>query len=250
MHLKSPCIALLLLFLPTVAITQDDTRPPIAIGPIDVQPLVEGLRQVENAVRGLTDTPYPVEEADALDRDVRDVAAQEAMAEWARWMFWATMGGVGLGLLSLAAIVVTLLYTRRAALSAEVMAEDARAIGRAQVRAYLHCHKAEYQLGEGYIGVGVHLENTGQSPASAILVTGSVTINEICGLASMPRVHRSLVSMVEQTIFEPIAAQGSGTGEMTFFWSDNFPEEEHHDRRFQKEVFERGNQVWFDLAVS
>lgn len=216
----------------------------------DLKHIVDELSGVKKALEALQVRTDEVAADAERNRDLRDLKAQEEMAKWAKWMFWATFMGLVLGFFSLVAIIFTLRYTRQAAHTGDGMASDARAIGRAQVRAYLHCQSAKYFLKKDTLGAAIELRNAGQSPASEIKVTGTVTVHDVGGLVDRPRVLAWLASNVTEGHCQPIAAQGQGGAEIVFFWEYSFPEDEHFDRQFQRTIFETGNEVWFDLEVS
>lgn len=137
-----------------------------------------------------------------IDREVRDLQAQEDMAFWAKAMFWATAGTVVLTLLALLALIRTLHHTRRAADYAKDMVDEAKNTttaaveslrltekhGRAQLRAYLTLKECSVpdSIPDGFLGVRFLVENSGQTPANirrictvARAVTGKIMKHDI-----------------------------------------------------------------------
>lgn len=77
-------------------------------------------------------------------RELADLRAQQEMAIWAKWMFWATVGSLVLSSFAFAALLVSLRQTRRSI-------EIAQHLGEAQTRAYIvivsaraHLEKANF----------------------------------------------------------------------------------------------------------
>ncbi|ABA79311.2 hypothetical protein GQF56_06480 [Rhodobacter sphaeroides] len=109
--------------------------------------------------------------ADAAEIALRDLAAQEAMAFWAKAMFWAAVGSLGLGLVTLGTVAYTLLYTRRSldiARDTFREAEKATEVARATLmsnRAYLVPGPVECNPGTQGITLIQSWLNTGSTPA-------------------------------------------------------------------------------------
>lgn len=151
------------------------------VQPVDTTP---ALDRIEGAIRDLKAEEDTVAAKAEQDRDQRDLHAQEGMALWAEYMFYATAATVLLTFAALIAIIRTLHHTRRAAdytgdmlieaANATKAAEDGvattRDIGEKQVRAYLHVSSVEFTLGrnQGEVGVSLTIANAGQSPAVAV----------------------------------------------------------------------------------
>lgn len=155
------------------------TQPDVTNSP-DILTAIEGI---ESAIRDLIAEEDQIEAERQRQNESRDLNAQEAMAKWARWMFWATIGTALVTLVGLILIGFTLRYTRKAAehtegmlrqaeratIAAESAVEATRDIGEKQVRAYLHVTNVGFSLGEktGEVGVRLTVANAGQSPAVA-----------------------------------------------------------------------------------
>lgn len=92
-------------------------------------------------------------------RAEHDLAAQQAMAAWAFWMF-ATSA------LTLVVSVVGAIFVWRTFL-------ETRRIGEAQTRAYVDLTRAEIDLSAGRPRVFLYVRNSGQSPAQYFEIAGS-----------------------------------------------------------------------------
>ncbi|MGB5864963.1 MAG: hypothetical protein WBG95_11775 [Sulfitobacter sp.] len=137
------------------------------------------IEGIEAAIRDLIAEEDKIEADRQRNNENRDLYAQEAMANWARWMFWATVGTAVVTLLSLVLIGFTLRYTRKAAehtegmlrqaeratIAAEGAVDATRDIGEKQVRAYLHVKSVEFIVSGDGIGARILIANAGQSPA-------------------------------------------------------------------------------------
>lgn len=138
---------------------------------IDVTPFLKGI---ETAIRDTIAKENKAGRQESETREKRDLAAQEAMATWAKWTVILTFA-------ALVAIIRTLHHTRRAADYADAMVKEAkettkaaieatavtREIGERQTRAYICIDSAvlkEPVLGNP-IQASVTFKNTGQSPA-------------------------------------------------------------------------------------
>lgn len=137
---------------------------------------IEGL--MERIARAIEAQPQTADTEQERDRAVRDVDAQEAMAFWAKWMTWATVGGVLVGFTSLVLLTLAVIYAKQAAVAAADAAKAAqdtvaetRRIGEAQVRAYISWDGSHMGMmiddQRNIVGCGFapQVKNTGQSPA-------------------------------------------------------------------------------------
>lgn len=68
---------------------------------------------------------------DDPEREQRDLNAQEGMAQWAKWMFWAATAQVLLSAVGIGLIYVTFQQTRRAADAADLMVKESAAATKA-----------------------------------------------------------------------------------------------------------------------
>ena len=129
-----------------------------------------------------------IEAREQQSQDTRDLHAQEWMAKWAKWMFWAAAVGSG-------AALYGLWLLRRTWEEAKRTADIAREIGEAQVRAYLTVDQVTI-FSEGVEG-GVRwtitptIRNSGQSPAKNIVAYARGGMFVHGGLAGMIRDLRS-----------------------------------------------------------
>lgn len=216
--------------------------------PVDLTPVLENI---EAAIRDLIAEEDKIAAEAQQNRESRDLEAQEGMAKWAEWMFYATTATVVLTLAALMAIIRTLHHTRRAADSAEIVARDTKAIGEAQVRAYLHCGSASYEFGEDYLTATLQILNAGQSPATKVTLTGTAHVGLIGGLEHMPRVLDNLYAVETDSDVEPVSAQGETEGRITFFLDHHFADEtELQIGQTAQEFFNTRNQVSFDLRLA
>lgn len=79
---------------------------------------------------------------DAAEREQRDLNAQEEMAIWAKRMFWAAVATVVVSGIGVVLIFITFQQTRRAADSADRMAEEAAKATQAALRSATVAEKA------------------------------------------------------------------------------------------------------------
>lgn len=148
--------------------------------------LTSALKSIESAIRDLESEVDEVEQNRQRDANQRDLEAQEAMAHWAKLMFYAAFASTFLTALALWAIIRTLHHTKRAAVASEGMLEEARAttaaaketikvtraMGEAQTKAYITVKGVEAFINEERKAVAnVHLINTGASPAFDVEIT-------------------------------------------------------------------------------
>jgi len=112
------------------------------------------------------------------DQRARDnLQAQQKMANAAASTVVVAAIEASLTLIGICLVGWTLYHTKRAADAAHEAVKETRSIGQAQVRAYLSCVGAHYEIFEGNIMFFVpRFKNTGASPASEIVVTGQVCV--------------------------------------------------------------------------
>lgn len=159
--------------------------------PVNLTPALEGI---ETAIRDLIAEEDKIAAQAQQDQEYRDLNAQEGMAFWAQWMFYATAVTVALTALALFAIIRTLHHTKRAADYTEGMLDQARAttlaaeksvlvtreIGMAQARPYLG-----FEIATGDVVIGkpivfvVNIKNHGTSPAFNIFAASAVVIRDL-----------------------------------------------------------------------
>lgn len=92
-----------------------------------------------------------------------DLQAQWEMAKMARWMFWATVGSIAIGVLGFCALLISLWQTRSSIKTNVTTAADARELGEAHARAYLHVDKMRFSTDRR--AVIITIRNTGSTPA-------------------------------------------------------------------------------------
>jgi hypothetical protein len=107
-----------------------------------------------------------VTEVAAAIRDSLDLAAQQEMAFWARWMLWVTVASVALSGIALFAAWRSLMLTRRAVM-------DTREIGESQTQAYVHASFARFGDKENIV---ITCKNSGLTPAGAFSINATASI--------------------------------------------------------------------------
>lgn len=127
-----------------------------------------------------------VSEDGRTQRELLDLAAQNAMAHWTTVMAWAAVLSLGITGFGVIAVWQTLKETRKAveATSAGTMAMRQAAatseqIGIAQTRAYLSVTHVSYEaslLQAGVIGFQIEIENAGQSPALNVSIKAQIEV--------------------------------------------------------------------------
>lgn len=114
-----------------------------------------------------------------------DLLAQQEMAKWARYMFWATAASV---LLSLGALIGLFFSLRQTSLA---LCEN-KQLGQAQARAYVHVSSARHSwTDEGY-GLLLNIENVGETPAKSFEVGGILLKAEVGNVSAQifPRTYK------------------------------------------------------------
>jgi hypothetical protein len=131
--------------------------------------LLPGIQGIESAIRDLIAEEDKIARQRQEEREISDLQAQEDMAFWAMWMFFATLATVFLTAIGVLLIWRTLFYTRRAVEEAEKgtsAALDAvavtRDVGQAQIRCYIHVMEASIKLGrDGFPVISISVKNFG-----------------------------------------------------------------------------------------
>ncbi|TMM55396.1 hypothetical protein [Sulfitobacter sabulilitoris] len=150
--------------------------------------ILAAIKGIEAAIRDLIAEEDQIETERQRKNESRDLNAQEAMAKWARWMFWATIGTAFVTLVGLILIGFTLRYTRKAAEHTEGMLIEAKAttlaakesvtvtrkIGMSQVRPWIKCTiemNAGLMANKGSLpfSLNVSVQNVGNGPATDTL---------------------------------------------------------------------------------
>lgn len=111
---------------------------------------------------------------------------------------------------------------RRAADSADNMVKDTRAIGQAQVRAYIVCKSAEFAIKKNCIDILIELENIGHSPAINVVAKGNIFLWHTEGSKVSSRDSAFARSEVEEIDFEPVTLSATKTEALSFTWGSNF----------------------------
>lgn len=76
--------------------------------PVDLTPIQKGIEGVAGAIQSLKDKPESAEERDRANRDLK---AQEDMALWAKWMFYASCASLVVGVGGLIVVFRTLRHS-------------------------------------------------------------------------------------------------------------------------------------------
>lgn len=185
---------------------------------------------------------------DNLARWIGSLTSNDSPAQWV-----IAFTGVFALLLSVWAVWLlkaTLVATREAVKSANDAVEVTRDLGEAQIRAYLYCRSAKYKRSREHIDAIVEIGNSGQSPASDVSINGCATFYEVLGMRRMPRVCAYATSSHSEAQCQPIFPNGRIVGEITFFREHDFPtEDDEADDDVRQNLFDDGNQIWFDLTV-
>jgi hypothetical protein len=112
-----------------------------------------------------------VETARDPERAEDDLKAQQEMAAWAYWSLWIS----GLtGFITIGVGVIGIVFVRRTLVAALHANEIARDTGQAQVRAYLSCLDATFEINLSSFQLRPRIANKGQSPANNISIDASV----------------------------------------------------------------------------
>ncbi|MFA5170636.1 MAG: hypothetical protein WC426_03640 [Sulfuriferula sp.] len=111
------------------------------------------------------------------DHSARDLAAQEAMAKWARFSFFIALVSAIVSGLGLLALLYSLLLNRKATAAAQSAVAVARETNESQSRAWVSatCVLEQPKVGETHAGIeGIyfnvicHAKNHGRSPATGV----------------------------------------------------------------------------------
>lgn len=128
-------------------------------------------------------------------RAERDLAAQEAMAKWAKWMFWAALGSVVLTAIGVGLIWRTLVHTKLAAIAAADAVSEAKSATEAanqtlavtentamrQLRAYISIEPDtvyNWIHRDQVLGVRFITRNHGQTPGGQIYFEYSMALRD------------------------------------------------------------------------
>jgi hypothetical protein len=150
--------------------------------PLNLDTIEREIERIARALEAAIKTPKP---ADETERAQRDLIAQEGMAHWAKWMFWASLASVLLTLVGVFLIWRTLIHTRSAAKAAADAVIEARLATQAankaieitaenaerELRAYVDISSAEITDRingadwEEINSLQIALKNFGQTPA-------------------------------------------------------------------------------------
>jgi hypothetical protein len=133
-------------------------KPPSSLASPPKTPIGDSLKRIAEAQEAIAAASKP---SDEKERDQRDLEAQQEMACWARWMFYATAFGALVAVVGTGLLLATLRHARS---SAET-----------QLRAYVNVFDVRAKwLAEPddvimkNVQVQVHFKNTGQTPAYAV----------------------------------------------------------------------------------
>lgn len=168
----------------------------------------DALDRVARAMEAANNQP---KSADEREQAERDLAAQEGMAKWAKYMFWAAVASVALTAAGVFLIWQTLIYTRTAAIAAKDAVTEAkeatkaailgaeaaertvaetRRIGDAQVKSYILINEAALNWDGPNPHIMMVCKNTGQTPAPFFDVGASVKTAPLKGYADWGIIER------------------------------------------------------------
>jgi hypothetical protein len=140
--------------------------------------------------------------------------------------------------------------TRKAVKAADDAVNVTRELGEAQIRAYLSCKSGKYKLTKDRVSAVVEIENTGQSPASDVLIAGTTSLYYVGGMRLMPRVLSWLNSSNSTFNCPPINSRGRIVEEIVFFFDDDFlTETNSDDAEMRRYTFDNANELSFDLTI-
>jgi hypothetical protein len=157
------------------------------------------------------------------------------MARWALLMLVISGVGVTVTAGGVYYVARTLDATRDAVKAANKTADEAKRIGEAQVRAYLSCQGAKYEISSDWVTCEVTIHNHGQSPAIWSQISGQIVTRTKAAIRSGGGFTRSELSSGRGPT---IPAGGDGT--MFMAWSHGQIGEEA-----QTDLFRRGRH--FDI---
>lgn len=110
-------------------------------------------------------------------RELADLKAQEDMAFWAKWMFWASAVSTIFAGFAFIILLVSLRQTSQAI-------GDNRKLGEDQTRAYVHVASARHSWTESGYGMIISVENAGETPARIFEVGGrmqKIKVGDVSG---------------------------------------------------------------------
>lgn len=136
---------------------------------------------------------------------------------YAQWlMAILSIAATGVSIWAVGLVRHTLAETQKATKAANETNAVTREIGEAQVRAYLSCTGAKYQLFADRLECTLSIVNRGQSPASNIVLTGTVSLTVWNGEKDNPR---PLIEAATNAVIgnaEIIAAGAETTGRIVW----------------------------------
>ena len=97
-----------------------------------------------------------------------DLHAQWEMARWAKWMLIASIASVLISIAGLFGLFTSLMQTRLAIETSQLSANDARKLGEAQARAYLHA--LDLKPSQEPSAMVITIKNTGSTPAKSLYI--------------------------------------------------------------------------------
>jgi hypothetical protein len=143
------------------------------------QTLQDGLNRISTALESAADKKETPEEKRRAEQDLN---AQLVMATAAKKMFLVGVTETAITFIGVMLVLATMIYTKRAATAArdavneaERATKTARDVGEAQIRAYLTCEGATFEVDENWLICHPKIKNYGQSPASKVKVKASLS---------------------------------------------------------------------------
>jgi hypothetical protein len=228
------------------------------VAPPSESQIIQSLENISSAIYE-TSEPHQVDSGcpNKIEDRSSDLCAQWKAADaaqdsaiWTERSFYLGAGVALVSFLTFIAAVAAALFARNAANAAAESVNVARQLGEAQTRAYLFCKSARYKLSKDSVAAIIEIGNSGQSPASRVSISGTVTIFEIGGTPSRSRTLSYVASDESKAMAQPIFVNSSVVQEIWFFWPGSFPaEDDGRDSGHLRDVFDNGNSISFNLTV-
>ncbi len=185
-----------------------------------------------------------------------DLKAQQDMAEWAFGMLIVTCWLAGITLLGVLFVWRTLSATKQTLIEAEKTTaaavktyETTRDIGEAQVRAYVYCENAAFEITKNELKVFVVIRNAGQSPAINVSIEGGLDMYILGGHPERPNVIESREYSGNTDYLDPVPSNGTSNGELIFQRDMSFGADEDPEFAEDRRMFDEANALNVSTAI-
>jgi len=171
----------------------------------------------------------------------------------AKWAFEVAMAAIASAIFTLGGLILigkTLKVGSKTLEATQKMAADTQQIGEAQVRAYLSCVDATFELSKDGVSVEIKILNSGQSPAIGIACFGNITAEFVGGMPDHPRLFTWADSEHADTSYNSIPAGGIGSDFLVFYSDFHFEGSDKADTDHKISVFDDANQISIDAKIS